>query len=88
MDEFYKSILNPVNPETELLLIGIVGYHGIGGLKRRSSEGIAHYTAFIYRRGNTGWMEVDDLQKKSIYRPLSYKIVPRLLIYVKNKKSI
>lgn len=42
-----------------------------------------HYTAFIYRRGNTGWMEVDDMKDKSKFVHENIQIVPRLIIFVK-----
>lgn len=53
--------------------MGLVAYH----------PNRAHYTAFVYRRGNTGWMEIDDLKKQVQYHKQVTHVVPRLLVYVK-----
>lgn len=96
LSDFHKKLRNPLNRDEELLLIGIVRYLDmIGSEKTRSkliSESISrgpdgHYTAVAYRRGNTSWIEIDDTQTKQIPRGQNFKVVPRLLMYVKNSKK-
>lgn len=90
LDQLHLQIDNPLNPESELLLMGAVGYHGVSGLQAgcqpNSNSANGHYTTFVYRRGDTSWMELDDLRNNSIFRIKKHKIVPRLLMYIKNNK--
>ena len=88
LEEFLKTLRNPLGSEEEILLMGVVAFHGIGGSITRQNERSTsgHYTALGYRRGNASWMEVDDLKTKTIFRSEKNKIVPRLLMYVKRKK--
>lgn len=75
-------------------LIGAVAYRGKDGttvkvdtksteLEIANAAPIGHYTAYVYRRGNTGWMELDDLCSRPRNHGKTHKIVPRLLMYVK-----
>ena len=69
----------------DILLMGVVAYHGVGGLStRRSCERNGHYTSLAYKRGNGSWMEADDFKTKTIFRSDMYKVGPRLLMYIRS----
>lgn len=88
LEKFHKKIRIPNNASTELLLISVIAYKGRGGVSRsiemNSIHG--HYTNFVYRRGNTGWTEADDLSTQTKLVHYQTKIVPRMLVYIKTKK--
>lgn len=71
------------NKKQELLLLGVVDFHGFGGFRRHSRNGTSHSTAFIYRHGNKSAMEIDDLKTSSTFWASSYTEIPRYLIYMK-----
>lgn len=75
-------------------LIGVAAYRegdkmSVNKRKTMSEKEIAnrapsgHYTAYVYRRGNTSWMEIDDLCNQQRYHKGTNKIVPRIMYYVK-----
>lgn len=79
-----KRLDNPFEKDTHLDLIGVVAYsHGKDGDKEDSSNG--HYSTFVYRRGNTGWMEINDLWDHTVNRKEKVLIVPRILMFIKTK---
>lgn len=96
LSDFHKKIKNPLNNKEELLLVGIIRYIDmIISARTRyrivSGEDISqgtngHYTTIVYRRGNTSWVEFDDCQPKQIPRSHNFKVVPRLLMYIKESK--
>lgn len=91
LDQIPKILKDPLDASNQYLLVGIVNYIGPGGFQTRrhsweNESQTGHYTAFTYRRGNTGWMEFDDLQRQSLNKSLKYKALPRLLMYVKSVK--
>ena len=93
LKEIHKKITNPLCKNEELQLVGSVNYHGKSGLPTRHAEEslqsvTGHYTAVIYRKGDptTNWIEFDDLKNHSINRKENYKIVPRLLMHIKEIK--
>ena len=72
--------------------MGSVKYYGTSGLpprhaKQSSQSVTGHYTTIIYRKGDPiNWIEFDDLKNHYINRKGNYKIVPRLLMYIKEIK--
>ncbi|CAH2979386.1 unnamed protein product [Chilo suppressalis] len=88
LDQIPKILKDPLDASNQYLLVGIVNYIGPEGFQTRrhsweNESQTGHYTAFTYRRGNTGWMEFDDLQRQSSNKSLKYKALPRVLMYVK-----
>lgn len=96
---YTKNLKNPLNPNEELLLIGIIRYTDYIGYTRLRRIKLHHedidsvpqgpddhYTCVAYRRGNTAWVEIDDRESKQIPRPANFKVVPRLLMHIKNSE--
>lgn len=96
LNDFHKMIDNPLDKENPLYLAGVVGFTGpVGILSTRLStdnqdedsdkEPLGHYMSYSYRRGNTSWMVANDEGKnpKTKNRSGRYKVVPRLIMYVK-----
>lgn len=52
-------------------------------LQQLNSESMGHFVTYSFRRGNTCWVEADDLIGHTKFRKGNYKIVPRLIVYVK-----
>lgn len=85
LQDFAPILDNPVKPEEPLLIVGIVAYHGQGTVNMPGEpEPMGHYTAYVYRRGNTSWMEMDDISASCKYVRKEHKVVPRLIMYAKN----
>lgn len=87
LKQLHRKLQLPNSDNEELSLIGAIAYQGIPGTRNSDSiKSNGHYILYAYRRGNTGWMMVDDQLTKSKNVKDTTSIVPRLLMYIKNKK--
>ena len=88
LKKFQRKLSIP-NSGDELLFMGVLAYRGTGAttrsLKTINKTSGGHYLTYAYRRGNTSWMELDDIPASCKFVRDSAKVIPRLLMYIKTR---